>query len=94
MSSSVLGALVLVISLVFFYLYLNNVFRIQYPTPPHVGFSETDITELLKKGQEEPRVSIEKIAEALKRRAENQKQPMAASENKAHDKELLAEERK
>lgn len=42
MSSSIVGATVLVISLLFFNLYLKHVFKIQYPTPPHVGLSETD----------------------------------------------------
>lgn len=47
-SSSILGSLVLVISLAFFSLYLKNVFRIEYPKPPHVGFEETDLKEFIK----------------------------------------------
>ncbi|WP_341225578.1 hypothetical protein [uncultured Arcticibacterium sp.] len=47
-NSSIIGAVVLVISLAFFYLYLKNVFQIQYPTPPHVGFGETDLKEGIK----------------------------------------------
>lgn len=47
-NSSIIGALVLIISLAFFYLYLKNVFKIQYPTPPHVGFEGTDISEKIK----------------------------------------------
>lgn len=47
-SSSIVGALVLIISLAFFYLYLKNVFKIQYPTPPHVGFEGTEISEKIK----------------------------------------------
>ena len=47
-NSSIIGAVVLVISLAFFYLYLKNVFQIQYPTPPHVGFGETDLKEGMK----------------------------------------------
>ena len=42
MSSSIVGAIVLVISLLFFNLYLKHVFKIRYPTPPHVGISDTD----------------------------------------------------
>ncbi|NIU00284.1 MAG: hypothetical protein GWN01_04915 [Nitrosopumilaceae archaeon] len=47
-NSSIVGAVVLVISLAFFYLYLRYVFKIQYPTPPHISFTETDIMSLLK----------------------------------------------
>jgi hypothetical protein len=45
-SSSIIGAIVLVISLAFFYLYLKHVFQIQYPTPPHVGFEGTDAEKI------------------------------------------------
>lgn len=65
LSSSIVGAVVLVISLVFFYLYLKNVFKIQYPIPPHVGFSETDIMEVLK-ASAKAGVNLNDILEYLK----------------------------
>jgi hypothetical protein len=40
--SSVVGAVVLVISLLFFHLYLKHVFRIAVPTVPHIPLSDTD----------------------------------------------------
>jgi hypothetical protein len=46
MSSSIVGAIVLVISLLFFNLYLKHVFQIRYPTPPHVGLSDTDASKV------------------------------------------------
>ncbi|MCF8066800.1 MAG: hypothetical protein K9K65_07995 [Desulfarculaceae bacterium] len=46
MSSSIVGAVVLVISLVFFYLYLKHVFEIRHLIPPHIGLSDTDASEL------------------------------------------------
>lgn len=70
-NSSIIGAVVLVISLAFFYLYLKNVFQIQYPTPPHVGFGETDLKEeiksrlLGKKDKSLPEMKRDKIYEKL-----------------------------
>lgn len=70
-NSSIIGAIVLVISLAFFYLYLKNVFQIQYPTPPHVGFGETDLKEeiksrlLGKKDKSQPEMKRDKIYEKL-----------------------------
>ena len=52
MSSSIVGAVVLVISLVFFNLYLKNVFRIQHPVPPHIALSETDAAGLWRQSPE------------------------------------------
>ena len=52
MNSSIIGAVVLVISLVFFNLYLKHVFQIKHLTPPHISLSDTDassIWENLKK---------------------------------------------
>lgn len=40
--SSVIGAMVLVISLLFFHLYLKHVFKIRHPLPPHVSLADTD----------------------------------------------------
>jgi len=67
-SSSIVGAIVLIISLAFFYLYLNNVFKIQYPTPPHVGFRETDIIELFRNRTEKSEISMNKLVKALTRK--------------------------
>lgn len=41
-SSTLVGAFVLVISLVFFYLYLRYVFSIKSAVPPHIALGETD----------------------------------------------------
>lgn len=60
--SSIVGAVVLVISLGFFYLYLRHVFRIQYPRPPHVGLSETDILTLLK---DRPHLASSSLSELI-----------------------------
>lgn len=64
-NSSIVGAIVLVISLAFFYLYLKNVFQIQYPTPPHVGFGETDLKEEIKSKlfgkKEKPESDLNKV---------------------------------
>jgi hypothetical protein len=49
MSSSIVGATVLIISLLFFNLYLKHVFKIRYPTPPHVGMSDTDAIKVWDK---------------------------------------------
>ena len=46
--SSIIGAVVLVISLAFFYLYLKNVFRIHYPIPPLVSLDSEEINTVLK----------------------------------------------
>jgi ABC-type multidrug transport system fused ATPase/permease subunit len=48
-SSSVVGAITLVISLAFFALYLKYVFQIKHPVPPHVSFTETDASAVLAK---------------------------------------------
>jgi len=53
-SSSIVGAVVLVISLVFFYLYLKHVFHIQHPVPPHVALSDTDASRIYTQLQDEP----------------------------------------
>jgi hypothetical protein len=55
-SSSVVGAITLVISLAFFALYLKYVFQIRYPVPPHVGISDTDAASFMEKagGKKEP----------------------------------------
>ena len=46
--SSVVGAVVLVISLLFFHLYLKHVFQIGYPVPPHISLSDTDARNMLQ----------------------------------------------
>jgi hypothetical protein len=46
-SSSIVGAITLVISLAFFGLYLKYVFQIKHPVPPHVSLSETDAASVL-----------------------------------------------
>ncbi|SFP22584.1 hypothetical protein [Enterovibrio norvegicus] len=48
-SSSILGAITLVISLTFFALYLKCVFQIKHTHPPHVSLSETDADSILNK---------------------------------------------
>lgn len=53
-SSSVIGAIVLVISLAFFYLYLKHVFQIQHPVPPHVSLYDTDASKIYAGLKEEP----------------------------------------
>lgn len=52
MNSSIIGAVVLVISLLFFNLYLKHVFQIKHVTPPHVGLSETDASSVWTKVKE------------------------------------------
>jgi len=52
LSSSVLGAAVLGISLLFFNLYLKHVFQIRHPIPPHVSLSETDAATIWQKFKE------------------------------------------
>lgn len=49
MSSSIVGAITLVISLAFFALYLKYVFHIKHPVPPHVGLSDTDAHNFVRK---------------------------------------------
>jgi hypothetical protein len=63
-SSSIIGAIVLVISLAFFYLYLKHVFQIQHPTPPHVGFEGTDAEKIHKHLQ---RLTQEEAAKEIRR---------------------------
>lgn len=46
-SSSIVGAVTLVISFAFFALYLKYVFQIKNPVPPHVGLSDTDARDFL-----------------------------------------------
>lgn len=48
-SSSVVGAVTLIISLVFFALYLKYVFHIKHPVPPHVGLSDTDARDFINR---------------------------------------------
>ena len=48
-SSSIVGAITLVISLAFFALYLKYVFQIKHPVPPHVSLSDTDAAAILAK---------------------------------------------
>ena len=50
-SSSIVGAITLVISLAFFALYLKYVFQIKHTHPPHVSLSETDAESILKKAK-------------------------------------------
>jgi len=52
MSSSIVGATVLIISLLFFNLYLKHVFQIRWPTAPHVGLSDTDASKVWSKMKE------------------------------------------
>jgi|GEM_PF-1920953 len=52
-SSSIVGAVTLVISLAFFALYLKYVFQIKHTHPPHVSLSETDARSLLSKTQKD-----------------------------------------
>ncbi len=47
--SSIVGAIVLIISLVFFYLYLRYVFEVKYPIPPHVSLLDTDVFKIIEK---------------------------------------------
>lgn len=44
--SSIVGASVLIISLLFFYLYLKHVFDIKHPIPPHISIRETDAQQV------------------------------------------------
>jgi hypothetical protein len=48
MSSSIVGAVTLVISLIFFFLYLKYVFEIRHPVPPHVALPDGDVKRLLE----------------------------------------------
>lgn len=45
-SSSIIGAITLALSLIFFSLYLKHVFHIAHPIPPHISLSETDASKL------------------------------------------------
>jgi hypothetical protein len=47
--SSIIGATVLVISIVFFYLYLKHAFDIKYPLLPHISINETDAYNIWNK---------------------------------------------
>ena len=51
-SSSIVGAITLVISLAFFALYLKYVFQIKHTHPPHVSLSETDAKSIINKVKE------------------------------------------
>lgn len=46
--STIIGAFVLILSLLFFYLYLRHVFKSKEPIPPHVSLSETDAQKIFK----------------------------------------------
>jgi hypothetical protein len=48
-SSSIVGAITLVISLVFFALYLKYVFQIKHTHPPHVSLQETDAEMIINR---------------------------------------------
>lgn len=52
-SSSIVGAITLVISLFFFALYLKYVFQIKHTHPPHVSLSETDAESLLSRSRQQ-----------------------------------------
>jgi len=54
MSSSIVGAVVLAISLVFFNLYLKYVFKIQHIIPPHISITETDAPKIMDKLNDKP----------------------------------------
>ena len=58
-SSSIVGAVTLVISLAFFALYLKYVFQIKHPMPPHVSLSETDAATVFAtlRGESKPKVN-------------------------------------
>ena len=58
-SSSILGAITLVISLAFFALYLKYVFQIKHTHPPHVSFSETDAGSILRGSKSNPEKTSE-----------------------------------
>ena len=58
-SSSIVGAITLVISLAFFALYLKYVFQIKHPIPPHVSLSETDAATVLTSLRNNPRSQVE-----------------------------------
>lgn len=50
-SSSVIGAVMLVVSLAFFALYLKYVFQIKHTHPPHISLSDTDAKVILEKAK-------------------------------------------
>ncbi|MDC8803227.1 hypothetical protein PRZ61_07190 [Halomonas pacifica] len=52
-SSSVIGAVMLVVSLAFFALYLKYVFQIKHTHPPHISLSDTDAKAILEKAKSE-----------------------------------------
>ncbi|WP_461604519.1 hypothetical protein [Aeromonas rivipollensis] len=58
-SSSIVGAITLVISLAFFALYLKYVFQIKHTHPPHVSFSETDAGSILRGSKSNPEKTSE-----------------------------------
>ena len=49
-SSSVVGVVVLLVSLAFFYLFIRHVFGVRQPLPPHVGLREIDAAMMERKG--------------------------------------------
>lgn len=59
-SSSIVGAITLVISLAFFALYLKYVFQIKHTHPPHVSLSETDAESLLARAKQQVSGAVEK----------------------------------
>ncbi len=87
-NSSILGAIVLVISLAFFYLYLTNVFRIEYPTPPNVGLEDKETREMLlsklnSKGQPKTDVAANNIIDIMFRQ-QNEIADLKAKLTEAH----------
>lgn len=52
-SSSVIGAVMLVVSLAFFALYLKYVFQIKHTHPPHISLSDTDAKAIMEKAKSE-----------------------------------------
>lgn len=67
LGSSIVGAVVLTLSLMFFFLYLKHVFAAQSLTPPHLGLLDTDAAKIYGKeeGQltEDMEADLERIME-------------------------------
>ena len=59
--SSLVGATVLIISLIFFHLYLRHVFGVKFPIPPHVSLKETDVSQIRKQSVTEEQVKPLKV---------------------------------
>jgi len=47
-SSSIVGGIVLVVSIVFFYLFVRYVYGVKQPIPPHVSILDTDVRRIKK----------------------------------------------